>query len=277
MAAAAAGIDDLVTLLAAAVPVMAEGGNIFLDDLSADAALVFGAAGIQAGGRHHAVADLHKLVFMGVRLEMGGQHHAAGVGVRRHGILDGGAAVAAAGAGCPSGKDKPLLGHGGHGAGGAALLDQLAGGPGQGTAVGGHEFHRHFGAPHGDGILGDQVGGHTVGGGDGAQRLGTAVLRHIGVGAHIVEIGSDRRLGQMHAVRKGVVGFGPAGGAVPQDLGTVQELEAVFFAHGDQGRVVGIHLGHGEVGVFPLLVQRRNGADDDVTVGPGGLDCLQTL
>ena len=81
----------------------------------------------------------------------------------------------------------------------------------------------------------------------------------------------------MHAVGKGVIGLGPAGGVIAQNLGAVQELVAVFLAHLHQCGVVGVHLCHGQVGVFPLLVQRRNGADDDIAVGPRGFNRFEPL
>ena len=276
LAAAAAGVNHLIALLAAAVPVVTQGGNVFFDDLAADAALVFGTARRQAGGGHFGVAHFHIIVLVGVSLEMGGQHHAAGIGVGWHGELDGGAAVAAAGTGGPSRKDEAFIRYRGHGAGRTALLDQLAGGTGERAAVGSYKLQGHFGAAHGDGILCDQVGRHAVRGGNVAQRLRTAVFRNISMGAHIIEVCRDRRFGKMHAIRQSVVSFGPTGGAVAQYFGAVQKLESVFLTHFDQGGVVGIHLGHGQVGIFPLLVQRRNRADDDVTVRPGGLNGFQS-
>ena len=256
---------------------MAQGGNILFGHIPADAALVLGAAVGQAGGGYLGAFHQQVVVLVGVRLEMGGQDHTAGVGIGRHGECDGGTAVTAAGTGRPTGKDESFVGNGCDGAGGTALFDQLAGRTGQLAAVGGHKFQRNSGAAYGNGVFGDQVGRYAVRGGNGAQRLGTAVLRYIGVGAHIVKIGGNGYLGKMHPVRKGVVGLGPAGGAVPQDLGTVQKLETVFLTHLYQGGIVGVHLNHGQVGVFPLLVQRRNGADNDVAVRPGLLNGLQSL
>ena len=81
----------------------------------------------------------------------------------------------------------------------------------------------------------------------------------------------------MHAVGQRVISLGPAGGGVAQDLGAVQKLKAVFLAHRHQCGIVGVHLGHGQVGVLALFVQRRDGADDDIAVGPRSLDGLQAL
>ena len=277
LTAAAAGVGDLIAALAAAVPVVAQGRGLFLDDFPADGAGVLGKPRIQAGGSGLAARHQHIVMLVGVRGKVGGQHHAAGIGVGGHRELDGGAAVGLAGAGGPPGKDEALGWYSRHGAGGAALLDELAGRARKAAAVGRHEFQRDLGPAHGDGIFRDEVGGHAVRGGDGAKRLRAAVLGYVGVGAHIVKVGRHRRLGQMHAVRKRVVGPGPAGGAVPQDLGAVQELEAVLLAHFYQRGVVGVHLGHRQVGVLPLLVQRGNGAHDDVAVRPRRLDRLQAL
>ena len=277
LAAAAAGVGDLVAAPAAAVPVVAQGGGLFFYDFPADGTFILGGACVQAGGGHFAAGHQHILVLVGVGGEMGGQHHAARIGVGGHGELDGGAAVGRPGTGGPPGKDEALRRNGRHGAGSPALLDQLARRARQAAAVGGYELQRDLGAAHGDGVLRDQVGGHAVRRGDGTQRLGTPVLGYVGVGAHVLKVSRHRRLGQMHPVRQGVVGPGPAGGAVPQHFAAVQELVPVVLAHLYQGRVVRVHLGHGQVGVLPLLVQRGNGADDDVAVGPGGLDGLQPL
>ena len=72
----------------------------------------------------------------------------------------------------------------------------------------------------------------------------------------------------MHSVRKCIVLFGPAGGIIPQHFGGVQKFVAVLLAHCHKRGVVRIYLGHGQVGVVPLLVQRGNGADDNIRIGP---------
>ena len=277
LAAAAAGVGDGIAVLAAAVPVMAQGGGVFFDHLAADAARVLGAAGVQAGGGRLAAFHQHVIVLVCVRCKMGGQHHAAGVGVGGHRELDGRAAVAAAGAGGPARKHKAFVGDRRHRAGRAAFLDKLARRAGQFTAVGGHKLQRHLGAAHGDGVFADQVGRHAVRRGDGPQRLGAAVLGDVGVGAHILEVGRHGVFGKVHPIRERVVGLGPAGRFVAQHLGAVQELVAVFLAHFDQRGIVGVHLGHRQVGVLALAVQRRDGADNDIAVRPGFLNGLQPL
>ena len=256
---------------------MTQGVSRFLNDLTADSALVLAGAVSQAGGGHFGALDLHVVVLVFGGGKVGRQHHTARVGVAGHRKAEGLAAVAGPGAGSPSRKYKAVVRHSRHSRSRRTFFDQLAGRAGNFATVGGHKFQRYLGAAHGDGVLGNQVYRRANRGGNVPQRLRAAVLRHISVGAYIGEIFGHSRLGKMHTVRKGIICLGPAGGIVPQYLGTVQELVTVFLAHLDQRCVVGIHLGHGQVGVFPLLVQRRDGADDDVAVGPGRLNGLQYI
>ena len=167
---------------------MAQRLDVLLNDLAADFALVLGGPGLQAGGGSLGALDLNILVLVGVGLEVRRQHHAARVGVLGHRKADGRVAVTAAGAGRPARKDKALVGHGGHGAGGATLLDQLAGGAADLAAVCGDKFQRDLRAAHGYRVAGDKVRRNAVGLGDGPQRLRAAVLGDIGVGAHIVKV-----------------------------------------------------------------------------------------
>ena len=81
----------------------------------------------------------------------------------------------------------------------------------------------------------------------------------------------------MHAVRKGVIFLGPAGGLIPQHFGGIEEAVSVLLAHGHQGGVVGVHLDHVQPGVLPLFVQRGNGAHDDFGIGPGIMNGLEPL
>ncbi len=195
-----AGVGDLVAAAVAAVPVMPQRGKFFLHDITADGTFVFSTARCFTGGSNPGPFHLHIIVLMRVGGKVGGQYHAAGVGVGGHSEGDGGAAVTAAGAGGPARKHKALVGDGGHRAGGTTLLDQLAGGTGQLAAVGGHKFQRYLGSAHGDGVFGNQVGRYAVRFGDIPQGLRTAVLGNIGMGAHIVEVGCYRQLGQVHTV-----------------------------------------------------------------------------
>ena len=88
------------------------------------------------------------------------------------------------------------------------------------------------------------------------------------MGAHVGEIRGNGLLREVHAVGQRVVLFGPACGIVAQDLGAVQKLKAVFLAHLHERGVVGIDLGHRQVRVLALPVQRGNGADDNIRIGP---------
>ena len=207
--------------------------------------------------------------------EIGGHHHTAGIGVGRHGEVDAAAAAHRAIGSRPVGKLPACVGDGGDGGAGGPLFDHLAGGAFEGTTAGRDKFHRNLGPAHRDGIVRNQPKRGSVGFGDVAQRLGTAVLGDVGVGAQIVKISGDSHLGQVNPVRQGIVFFGPAGGGILQHFGGVEELVPLLLAHLDDGRIVSIHLGHGQVCVFPLLVQRRNGAHNDVGVGPGGGDGLE--
>ena len=270
----AAGKGDDAVADDTAVPVVAEGGQLLLDDFAADRALVLGGAVVGAGRAHPRILDLRIVVFMGVSLEICCQHDAARVGVLGHREADRRAAVAAAGTGRPARKDKALVRHCGHSCRRAALLDELARRAGQLAAVRGDKFQRDLRAAHGDGVLVDKVRGHAVGRRDRAQRLRAAVLGGIGMGAHVGKIRGNGLLREVHAVGQRIVLFGPARGLVAQDLGAVQKLKAVFLAHLHERGVVGVNLGHRQVRVLALLVQRGNGADDDVTVGPRGLDSL---
>ena len=274
---AAAIVGDIVTAAHPTIPVMAECGQLLLDDFAADRALVLGRTVVGAGRVHPRILDLRIVVFMGVSLEIGCQHDAARIGVLGHREADRRAAVAAAGAGRPARKDKALVRHCSHSCRRAALFDELARRAGQLAAVCSNKFQRDLRAAHGDGILVDKVRGHTVRRRDRAQRLRAAVLGGISMGAHVGKIRGNGLLREVHAVGQRVVLFGPACGIVAQDLGAVQKLKAVFLAHLHERGVVGIDLGHRQVRVLALFVQRGNGADDDVTVGPRGLDGLQSL
>ena len=207
----------------------------------------------------------------------GGHNLAAGIGRGGHGKGKGGICVKGTVAGQPAAEDPTLIGRGCHGGGNTALAYQLAGRTGQYTAALHDEFQRDFGIAHGDGILLDQIDRYAHGGWDSAQGLGASILRDVGVGAYILKQRCYGGFGKMHTVRQCVVLFGPACGFVPQDLGGVQKLEVVIRTHRLDGGVVGVHLHHVQAGVAALLVQRGNGADNDIAVGPGLANGFQTL
>ena len=272
-----AGIRNHIPAAGAAVPVVAQGFQRFLGDLAADLALVLGRAVFQAGGGRLTALDLYIFMLVGVGNKVGCQHHAAGVGIAGHRKADGRAVVAAAGAGRPAIKYKTLVGHRRNSRSRRALFDKLAGRAGNFPAVGRHKLQRYFGAAYRDRVFGDQVHRRAHRGGNGPQRLRAAVVCNICVGAYIIKIFGYSRLGKMHAVRECVVRLGPAGGIIAQHFGAVQKLVAVFFAHYHQRGIVGVHLGHCQVGVLALLVQRRNRADDNITIRPGRFNCFQPL
>ena len=207
-----------------------------------------------------------------IRFKMGSQHHAARIGIGGHGKGTGPTAIGGSIGGRPAHETESPIGYRRYRRGRGALFHQLAGGAGQRTAVGGDKFQRHFGSPHRDRVLIDQIHRRADGRGDAAQRLRAAVLRHQRMGTHICKIFRHRCFGEMHAIRQRIILFGPAGGCIPQHLGAVQKVPAVFLTHGKNSLIVGIHLRHVQVGVFSLGVQRRNGADDDIRIRPGGLD-----
>jgi len=93
---AAAIVGDIVTAAHPAIPVMAEGGQLFFNDFTADRACILGGAVGCAGGVHPCALDLNILVLVGIGLEVRRQHHTAGIGVLRHRKAEGFAAVAAA-------------------------------------------------------------------------------------------------------------------------------------------------------------------------------------
>ena len=254
---------------------MAQGVQVGLAVGAADAALVLGIAAVQAGGLLAGARDLHPVVLVLVRGEQRSQHHAASVRVGGHRKGQTGAAAGRAQRRRPARKLPAGIRHCRDGGAGAALFDQLAGAALQRSAGGGHKLHGDFCAPHRDGVLADQAHRRAGRLRDVPQRLGPAVLGDIGMGAHILKKGGDRRFGQVHPIRQGIVLFGPAGVRVFQHLGAVQKLKAVFLAHFGQGGVVGVHLHHVQVLVFALFVQRRDGVDDDVGVGPGLPDGFQ--
>ena len=206
-----------------------------------------------------------------------GQHLAARIGGVGHGKGKGCVRVYIAVAGLPAAEHPALVRLGGHGLGHAALAHQLAGFARQHAAALHDKLQGNFGVPHGDGVLFDQVDRHAHGLGDAAQRLGTAILGDIGVGAHILKQRSDGGFGKMHAVRQGVVFFCPPGGGILQHLGGVQKFKVVVLAHFFNGGVVGVHLHHLQAGVAALLVQRGNGADNDIAVRPSLADGVQPL
>ena len=240
-----------------------------LPHLAADGAgFLHKALGLAAGG---GLAALHldKIVVMGIRRKVRRDDHAAGVGVGGNGEGQAGAAAGRPDGSGPVVKLPAAFRHGGHGGAGAALLDQLAGGTADRAAAGRDKLHRDLGAAHGDRVGGDQPQRYAVRLRDGAQRLRAAVFGLVGVGAHILKVGGHGRFAQVDAVGQGVILLGPAGGVVPQHFCRIEELVPVGLAHLHQSGVVGVHLGHGQVGVFPLLVQRRDRADDQVCIGPG--------
>ena len=93
---AAAIVGDEVTAAHPTIPVMAEGGQLFFNDFTADRACILGGAVGCAGGVHPRVLDLRIVVLMGIGLEVRRQHHTACIGVLRHRKAEGFAAVAAA-------------------------------------------------------------------------------------------------------------------------------------------------------------------------------------
>ena len=212
-----------------------------------------------------------------IRLKLGRQHHAARIGIDGHGKGNRLTAIGCTIGGRPAHKTESLVGHRRHLRGRSPLLHQLAGGAGQRTAVGGDKFQRNLGPPHRDGILIDQIHRRADGRGNAAQRLRTAILRHQRVGAHVCKKFRHRRFGEMHAVRQRIILFGPAGGCIPQHLSAVQKVPSVLLAHRQDCRIVGVHLRHVQFGVFPLGVQRRNGTDNDIRIGPGRLDGFDYL
>ena len=179
---------------------MAEGGQLFFNDFTADRACILGGAVGCAGGVHPCVLDLRIVVLVGVGLEVRRQYHAARVGVLGHRKADGRAAVTATGAGRPARKDKACVRHGGHGPGSRALFDKLAGGAGQRAAVFSDKFQRDLGTAHGDGVFRDQVRGHAVRLRDAPQRLRAAVLSLVCVGAYISKIRFNGLFGEVYAV-----------------------------------------------------------------------------
>ena len=166
-------------------------------------------------------------VFLGVGVLMfalgkhRGQHLAARIGGVGHRKGDGCIRVHIAVAGLPAAEHPALVRLGGHSLGHAALAHQLAGFARQHAAALHNKLQGNLGIPNGDGVLLDQVDRHAHGLGDVAQRLGTAILGDIGVGAHILKQRGDGSLRKMHAVRQGVVFFCPPGGGILQHLGGV--------------------------------------------------------
>ena len=93
---AAAIINNFAAVLHPTIPVMAEGGQLFFNDFTADRACILGRAVGCAGGVHPCVLDLRIVVLVGIGLEVRRQHHTACIGVLRHRKAEGFAAVAAA-------------------------------------------------------------------------------------------------------------------------------------------------------------------------------------
>ena len=277
LAAALAGVGDHIPAARAAVPVVAQGLQRFLGDFTANLTLIFCQAVFQAGGGGFAALHFHILMLVGIGGKVGGQYHAARIGITGHRKADGRVAVAAAGTCGPACKHKALVRHSCDSRSRRTLFDQLADRTGKLAAVCRHKFQRNLGTAYRNGVFGNQVHRRPYRGGDGPQRLRAAIICNISVGTHIIEIFSHSRFGKMHAVRKGVVCLGPAGGIVAQYFGAVQKLIAVLLTHHHQRGVVGVHLGHCQVGVLALLIQRRDRTDDDIAIRPGRFNGFQSL
>ena len=256
---------------------MAEGVELTLADSAADRAFFFDRAFGLATGLDFSALHFGKHMVVFVRHKVRGDHHAACIGVAWHREGEAGAAARRADRSRPVVKPPSAGGGCCYGGAGPAFFDHLAAGAADRAVAVDNKLDRHLCAAHGDRVGGDQPQRYAGRFGDRAQRLRAAVFREQGVGAHILEISGHSLFGKVHAVRKSVVLFGPAGGLVAQNFGRIEELIAVFFAQFDKRRVVGVHLGHRQVGVFPLLVKRRDGADDQVRIRPGVGDGFEPL
>ena len=210
-------------------------------------------------------------------LKMGCHNHTVGVGIGGNGKGQAGAGSHRTQRSRPVSELPPLVGNRRYGRAGTAFLDLLAGSAGYLAAARGHKLHRNPGAAHRDGIGGDQPQRHPVRLRNGCGGGGPPVLGDVSVGAHIGKVFRHSLFGEVYPIGKGVIFFGPAGGAVPQHLGAVQKFVAFLLTHGNQGVVVGVHLGHGQVGVVSLLVQGGDGAHNDVGIGPRRHDGRQSL
>ena len=111
-------------------------------------------------------------------------------------------------------------------------------------------------------------------GGNGRKGLGPAVLRLIGVGAHILQPGIHALLCEVDAVLFHITAFGIAVAAF-QLLAGVEEFIPPLPGQVHQGFVEAVDGLHGDVRVAAGLGHRRHRADDDIGVGPGFLNGVQ--
>ena len=208
-------------------------------------------------------------------------HNAAGVRVLGHHKGQGFAAAAAAHRlGRPVAEFPAVLGHRRHGGAGGTLGHLLHRAALDLAALACAELHRDLGhllAAYRNGVGGDEAHGGLIPLRHLGKRRGPGVLGDVGVSADVVKQGVHAVHGEVDAVGQGVVRLGPAGVRVLQGLAGVEELVALLLAHLHQCLVEAVHLGHGEGGVLPELIQRRHRIHNDVRIGVRLVNGGQTL
>src|SRR5699024_9280279 len=104
--------------------------------------------------------------------------------------------------------------------------------------------------------------------------IGAAVLRLIGMGFHIGQVGIDAGCGQLVIRRSHIAALGKAVGCL-ELLGAVEVLVAVRLAHLRQCLVELVNGGLLFRGLVRTFVDRRDGIDDDVAIAVCGFQGIE--